>query len=250
MPQVETHVITPDHVPVDWATIWSQPKAKAAAWRIIQILLTDYAETARDCKTITIDGPCGAVQIVAGVKTTITQERWGEADVRCFRWARAIDTIGEIIVIDTIDFDMLLQVSIHPFAAKTILRLGTSFDVDGIYSAKAAAKVKAQRMHELVDVNLFTSTPQASKMHRLFVMLAMGGVDYCRGLVRFGANHAELSRHLGRDAGFISVDVDEVPDHETGEKSVCILCLSRNRVTTNTFNIRLIHRNSRACAEY
>lgn len=210
--KINHHLITPDYIPTDWGSIWSQPEAKAAMWKIIHLLLADYAELTQDGITRIVDGPLGTNGWKNGQMNEYAQENWGEADVRCYRWARTLDKPGETIVIDTIDFDMLLQVSIHNFISKVLLRLGTAYSAPGVYSAKKAAQVRAKRVHELVDVNSFASRPQALGVHRLFVMLAMGGVDYCKGLVRFGTNFATLSRHLERDAGFIRMAV--IPTEE------------------------------------
>lgn len=196
--------ITPDHTSVDYATAFAAPETKAAMWAAISESLCDHLmQAAAPGVTYIVDRPHGppfAWPPAAAPAPT----SYGEADLKV---ASYLARVREHAIHYTIDWDAVVQGALlyHP---ATVVAVGTVFKAgDAVHYTKAKACAGALRVPELiVPAVLAGAATESMRWSYAMVLLAIGGIDYCNGLKRYGYSERALTDHLAATApDFITI---------------------------------------------
>lgn len=178
----EVKAMSRDSIPVSYQRMWASRAGKAKLWAIIAELLQEFAFklTAKNT-TYIIEPPSGGRFSVPGTRTQ--EHNWGEADQKAVALANELSEKGLSVTVCTIDWDMIIAglCCFNDKVAVRIARLYREKETGNVFfSAKAAAGKQVDRVYEYVYPAKIGSPSQA------WWLLALGGVDYCKGLTRFG----------------------------------------------------------------
>jgi hypothetical protein len=179
--------------PVVWTRLWASAHGKDKSWELLYEGMIDahhrLGEEKRQFVMWLRGTPFTWPYLVAGEKdcglaAKLCDNNHGEGDQRVCEAARVLAVFGfRRILIQTIDTDMILQVFCTPDWG------GKTGDVRGSLHLKLK--------NEVVNVGDALTDIGATADARLtaaFWCLACGGVDYCKGLTRFGFTTKELMR--------------------------------------------------------
>ena len=187
---------------VVWSRLWSSSHGKEHAWSLLYAgMIRAHHSAASDDRTFVMwlrgtphvwpyTGPTNvSLRRLADAMCANTH---GEGDQRVCAAAEVLVShgVGDVLV-QTVDTDMLLQV---------LCTCGWAPRGD---RREPAARVHLQLKNEVVDVVSVRGcfgAGDAARMSAAFWGLACGGVDYCRGLTRFGFKTTDLLA-LMKDAG-------------------------------------------------
>lgn len=192
----EDWVITKDGLNLTWSEAFASSVTKAALWSAVAEALVDHIEQmAAPSTSYIVDPPTG--QPFAWPPTTrVPANCYGEADLKVA--AFLAETTGPAVM-ETIDWDAVVQGAIL-FNAATVVALGTVFVAGGeIFYSKRKAPKDAARVVEVVRPHGLPGPVAWAPERRWsfgFALLAIGGIDYCEGLKRFGYGEARLIRHI------------------------------------------------------
>lgn len=186
----EVKLMTRDFMPVSYQRMWSSRQGKAKLWRIISDLLIEFADklTAKNTKYI-IEPPQGGRITIPKCKSET--KNWGEADQKATALVRElIKTEPEsTISVCTIDWDMIIAGTccFNKNVNVKISRIYREKNTSNLFFSAVSAKNKStERVNEYIYPALVG--PQSCA----WWMLALGGVDYCKGLTRFGFTSASI----------------------------------------------------------
>ena len=192
----ERWTITPDVMSVTWGQAFASSATKAAVWNAVAISLVDHIkQMAAPGVSYVVDPPVG--DLYAWPHDTPTpNNHYGEADLKV---AAYLAERTEPAVMETIDWDAVVQGAMI-FNAATVVALGAVFKDGGsiFYSARKAPP-DAERVVEVVRPHGLPGPVAWAPEHRWsfgFALLAVGGIDYCEGLKRFGYTEGRLIRHI------------------------------------------------------
>lgn len=225
-PDEHVHEITPTHIPpgssgtLVWSRLWNNPKTKARLWDVIAIclefLIEERLKTSGFPQTFYIDGPDGTrTCFPSSASTAVLLEQgwkqWGEADTKCFQYAACLAGTHEQVVIDTIDWDMFIQILPHGIP-NVHINIASVLRADGqnFYSEAAVERARKQaglvgksvRNFELVRGSALVAEfgSRRQRLHAMFWCLCCGGVDYCEGLRAFGFSESLVVKLLASKA--------------------------------------------------
>ena len=181
-----------DFMPVSYARVWSSRAGKAKLWGIIAELLQEFAET------LTAKNTCYIIEPPQGGRITIpnapsSTSNWGEADQKAVALTRELTAQGLSVAVCTIDWDMIIAgVCVFPKNVHVkIARLYQDKETKAVYYSATGAKGKlTERVYEYVYPAKIGPPSVA------WWLLAIGGVDYCKGLTRFGFSANEILEML------------------------------------------------------
>lgn len=167
-----------------WAEAW-KTTSKPAMWAVLASALYDKVlRRAKPGVAYIVDPPAGPPR-VHPEGTVVEAHNFGEADCRCALFARNRDCA----LVKTIDWDMVVQGAL-------LFQAGVSIDIGIVYKAgeklafsKKRAPSDAERVPEVITPNAIGPGHRPS---RAVAMLCAAGVDYCRGLKRFGFREANM----------------------------------------------------------
>jgi len=178
----EVKAMSRDSIPVSYQRMWASRAGKAKLWRIIAELLQEFAFrlTAKNTSYI-IEPPSGGRFCIPGTKSHV--HNWGEADQKAVALANELSGNGLSVTVCTIDWDMIIA-GLCCFTDKVFVRIARLYkerETNNVFfSAKAASGKQVDRVFEYVCPAKIGNPSQA------WWLLALGGVDYCKGLTRFG----------------------------------------------------------------
>jgi hypothetical protein len=175
--------------PLVWNKMWGTTRGKTKGWALLYAALQHgirtHAETTHAC-VIWHTGdepwvwPRHRHTELAPLVAKLTNNTYGEGDQRAAEAAQVLahtrTSNHASILIQTIDTDMLIQTLCAP-------------NWHGIKT------LHLQLKNEAVDVGAMCrrfGNGRASRTNAAFWMLACGGVDYCKGLTRFGYKITDL----------------------------------------------------------
>lgn len=191
--------LTADYVPTSYARLWASPAGKARLWTIVAELLVEFARALTAPNTVYVVEPPGGGRrtVPADAGAQVCPHNWGEADQKAV--AFAVEHEPKTVLVSTIDWDMVIAgcCAFNDRVTVKIARVFQGLESGAIFFSKTGAKhEKSRRVTEYVTPALIGAGSSA------WWMLAVGGVDYCDGLVRFGFPAADLSE-LVPDAAHI-----------------------------------------------
>jgi len=172
--------------PVVWNRLWSSPHGKKRSWKLIYSAMAQ-AITAQASDTHNVvmwfEGqpfvwpPCRA-QKFAQLTADMCNNTYGEADQRVAEAAQVLARQGIApILIQTIDTDMIIQALCAP------------------QWGEPNTPIHLQLKNEIIDIThmckRFGATPER-RINAAFWLLTSAGVDYCKGITRFGFRSQEL----------------------------------------------------------
>lgn len=172
--------------PVVWNRLWSSPHGKARSWKLIYTAMAQaITSQASDTQNVVMwfEGkpfvwpPCRAEEF-ARLTEEICNNTYGEADQRVAEAAQVLARQGIApILIQTIDTDMIIQALCAP------------------QWGEPGTLVHLQLKNEIIDLThmckRFGDTPER-RINAAFWLLTSAGVDYCKGITRFGFSSQEL----------------------------------------------------------
>jgi hypothetical protein len=194
-----------------WESVLASSENKATAYKLVWRCLTEaIAEKAPETLVVTMTDPEGgppwtfpadAGDTPAAVATTANL--YGEADAQVVMTAAttinravAAGTPVPRIAIFTIDTDMALQLmGIWPRNVKVVWAKVVATD-KGIHrtlttASKAAPDMPTRPMWEMVDCNTMV-LPRKQMAARMLWCLLAKGVDYCKGICKYGWTQQKL----------------------------------------------------------
>jgi hypothetical protein len=192
----EDWVITKEGLNLTWAEAFASSVTKAALWSAVAAALVDHIEQMAAPQTsYVVDPPTGGVYAWPE-ETPVPENNYGEADLKV---AAFLAGVSGPAVMETIDWDAVVQGAIL-FNAATVVALGTVFVAGGeTFFSKRKAPAAAERVVEVVRPHGLPGPSAWGPEHRWsfgLALLAVGGIDYCEGLKRFGYGEARLIRHI------------------------------------------------------
>ena len=191
----EVDLMSESCMPVSYSRVWSSSKGKAKLWSIISKILLQLARTLTAANTrYIIEPPEGGRISVPGEPGP--GNRWGEADQKAVALVREVQHEYPRVSVYTIDWDMIIA-GCCVFEQNVSVRIARIFQEEEtralFYSAIGARGKLTTRIHEYVCPAAIGSPSVA------WWMLAIGGVDYCKGLVRFGFSAQHLQELVVAD---------------------------------------------------
>lgn len=204
----EIETITMDHMPENasgsslWSRVWNSAEGKTKLWQALAMSLQHYWAThqptvldhlrggALQC---IVDMPDGKRVFYPACVDTNAWTQWGEADTKCYQWCMWLcaQYPQQTIVFETIDWDAYMQVMVAAIP-NLIVHIGKIYKHGELeyYSNGASQKAEGKGVptHELIVCRLLPTEygGRLQRLHAMFWCLCCGGVDYCRGLGRFG----------------------------------------------------------------
>jgi len=224
-PEEFVREVTAD-VPVVWTKMWASSAGKARAWELVRegivVAVHKHAADTLECVVWHNGEPWVWPYDDAAARqqraAELCNNTYGEGDQRVCEAAQVLAKWGtRSTLIQTIDTDMLIQV--------LCARAWHSQSV-----------VDIQLKNELVDAVGMCKRfgpGWGERINAAFWLLASAGVDYCRGLGRFGYNTRELQENsLGcrsADGRVVTVcDTEIVVD--TGLLTTALACIPRRNM--------------------
>lgn len=223
-PDAHVHEITPTHIPsgssgtLVWSRLWNNPKTKAQLWDVLAIclefLIEERLKTSGLPQRFYIDAPNGTRTCFPRGETALLAQgwkQWGEADTKCFQYAACLAGTHEQVIIDTIDWDMFIQILPHGIP-NVHINIASVLRADGqnFYSEAAVERARKQsglmgksvRSFELVRGSALAAGfgSRRERLHAMFWCLCCGGVDYCEGLRAFGFSESLVLKLLASKA--------------------------------------------------
>jgi hypothetical protein len=219
-PDTDVYGITPTQVPAGssgslvWSRLWNNAKTKARLWEVLcvclEFIVEERLKTSGLPQKFYIDAPNGQRKCFPATDATMSLTKqgwvqWGEADTKCFQYAVCLADTHTNVYIDTIDWDMFIQIlphaipNVHINIASVLRAGGMSFYSEA--SVERAKKTqglvlasKPVRHFEIVRGSTLASVfgTRRERLHAMFWCLCCGGVDYCDGLRAFGCTEAIL----------------------------------------------------------
>lgn len=163
---------------------WNHPRAKKLLMQLLADTLIKYIRNSnREGVVYEFDLPDGNIIHIPYTVCDRTHN-FGEADCKVALAAKEATDAGLKTLVCTIDWDMVLQLMVlRSDADIAVAKLWTNKDGDLAYSSASAKKIKArERVHEIVTpVRMYPDT-----LSTAFLLMCIGGVDYCKGFKRFG----------------------------------------------------------------
>lgn len=193
----EVKLLSRDFMPVSYGRVWSSSKGKQKLWGIISDLLVHLSRTLTAVNTTyIIEPPSGGRIQIPGQSSA--GNNWGEADQKAVALVNEVQNNFSRIVVHTIDWDMVIAGAMifNEGVQVKIARIYQDKESSALFYSAIAAKGKETiRLHEYV-------TPRSlGEPSTAFWLLAIGGVDYCKGLVRFGFSANDLHDEMAADDG-------------------------------------------------
>lgn len=186
--------------PVVWTRLWATSYGKERSWELLYAGMIDAHHRSGDDRrrfVMWLRGEPFTWPYAAegerrcGLAEALCNNTHGEGDQRVCEAARVLAVFGfKRILVQTIDTDMILQVLCTPSWG------GKGGHVRGMLHLKLK--------NESVNIgNVFNEFGASvdERMTAAFWCLACGGVDYCKGLTRFGFTTKELVRMVPLRAG-------------------------------------------------
>jgi hypothetical protein len=186
--------ITPDHTSLAYGAAFGSPAPKAAMWAALSTALWDHVmQAAAPGVAYIVDPPAGPL-VAWPAAAGVAQTRYGEADLKV---ASFLARVAERALHYTIDWDAVVQGALV-YQPGTVVAVGTVFKAgDAIHYTKAKACAGAARVPELIAPAALPGTADVSRRWSYtMVLLAIGGIDYCNGLKRYGYSERALTAHL------------------------------------------------------
>lgn len=186
---------------------WTHPRAKKILMQLLADTLIQYIRSCnKEGVVYEFDLPNGDIIHVPYVVCDRVHN-FGEADCKVALAAKEATDAGFKTLVCTIDWDMVLQLMVLKSDADiAVSKLWINKMGDLAYSSASAKKIKARgRVHEIVNpIKMYPDS-----LSTAFLMMCIGGVDYCKGFKRFGYRMEAFMELMGKtlvtDNGFTMV---------------------------------------------
>lgn len=201
--------ITKSSMSLSWADAFSCGTTKATLWKVLAECLVDIIKTrASKGKAYVIDRPNGT-KFKFPADTGIPEHNYGEADLKAM--CMASECLSPTAIF-TIDWDAVVQ-GVIVNNPNIYVVLGNVYPHSGgVAYTKSKAPRNSKATPEIIRPSVLGNSEPWSYG---FALLAIGGVDYCAGLKRFGYREAELIKHLASCPPpkffYINVPEDDIP---------------------------------------
>lgn len=182
-------VIEKEKMSLSWNTAFSSGITKARLWHVLAECIKDHIDVyAAPGVTYVVDPPNRNIYSYPAIE--LPPNNYGEADLKGAAIAAARDDPTTFF---TIDWDAVVQMSILK-ASHVKVSLGNVYKKgETITYTKRKAPSGSQAVAEVVQAGgLSMGCPLSYGL----CLLAIGGVDYCKGLKRFGYRERILAGHL------------------------------------------------------
>lgn len=243
MPDEEIDLIKPDSVPYPWARMWNNHKAKERLWSVIVQCLKDKIAMEQHYYPNTIfvieDNMCGKwVYPVVDQGNTERIEygmhelNYGEADSKALQWSAYLDACGiDRVLLATNDWDLVLAQMLYDTRVVTLQGKvyvsakspSTPFQYsdDKVALSQKSVVKKSWCDQGYTEAYEFIENATIVKQYKTMdqryeaaiIMMCDGGVDYCKGVARFGFTEQKIlsfhRAHLeGKTRPFLKTIVD------------------------------------------
>lgn len=195
---------------VEWNRVLASSKSKTASYALVVTAIKDAVlRRVPDDVVVTMVDPSGGppwtfpANADSAAAAATTKYLYGEADAQVAMTAferinRAVNAGCKVprTVVFTNDGDMLIQMmGIWPRNVRVVIAKVFSTDANVYRTAKSAAKKEPQSkctpMWEVVHMNA-TIGPRAQMASKILWCLLAKGVDYCKGICKFGWKQEDL----------------------------------------------------------
>lgn len=179
-----------DHMSLAWSDAFNARSTKARLWTVLAKALVEHIRIFAATNTQYIVDPPNRERYSYPPLPAPPDSNYGEADLKAACVAASLTCS---VVMYTIDWDAVVQGVIMGGENLTV-SLGNVFPAgDKVYYSKRAAPPGTKAMPEQVRAGRLA---RGCSWSHGFALLAIGGVDYCRGLKRFGYRERHVTDHL------------------------------------------------------
>ena len=212
MDDKDVDLIQPDFIPVSWTRVWAHSRGKHKAMDAIVRCFKDELTTLTDSNTTCMIDPPDASELIWKCSPQITNPKYnqcgrevkptprihyfGEADSKVAEDAMRYATAhpDEIVIIDTIDWDMSISGLCLMFPKNVWLQMSLVYANDEgqiEYSGSAGKKLSRMvRKPEMLSPYLLYQ--KYNPYNTAWYVLCMSGCDYCDGLNAFGFKESSM----------------------------------------------------------